>query len=247
MPIKLTEFNKYEQRLKEYFPQEDLQFKIGATSGDKSKGIALAYINSSAVMDRLDEVLGAENWTKKHSWGEKGEIMCGISILFEYPDGSLKWHTKWDAGVQPEFEPEKGGISDSLKRAANCWGIGRYLRKFPQMWLPIEKRGRNYYFKNTPKIPKEFVPNNSSSGNGSSSSSDNKTDSNSSSGSDDNIINDRKKEIGEIFKNNNDLCNDLKKAINEFLNACSKETISSLSKGQYQSLIRKLNGLKKGA
>lgn len=247
MPIKLTEFDQYAKKLKAFFPPEDIQWKVGATNKDKSKGIALAYLDSSAVMDRLDNVIGAENWTKCHEWGEKGEIMCGISILFEYPNGELKWHTKWDAGVQPEFEPEKGGISDSLKRSANCWGIGRYLRKFPTMWLPIEKRGRSHYFKQKPNIPNEFLPkgykgNTNSKPNPQNPQNplnDNQSNNQQEQKKDVNV--ERKTELMSLIGKNRDLV----AVTNGFLENQGVDNVSSLTEEQYQSLkkiLLKANG-----
>lgn len=232
MPIKLTEFDKYQQQLRQYFEVGDLQFKVGATNRDKTKGMALAYINSSAVMDRLDEVIGAENWTKQHDWGERGEIMCGISILFEYPDGSLEWHTKWDAGVQPDFEPEKGGISDSLKRAANCWGIGRYLRKLPSQWLPIEKKGKGYYFKQQPTIPKNFLPEGSSN--------TKKKLNNQQQSTNNSQPTSRKQEILQLIGESRNL----KLAIKDYINDVGKGAISELNKTEYKTLVNKLKSMK---
>ena len=40
------------------FPATDISWRVGATSGDKTKGIALAYIDARDVMRRLDAVCG---------------------------------------------------------------------------------------------------------------------------------------------------------------------------------------------
>ena len=50
-------------KLSEPFPSEAIDWRVGATNSDKNKGIALAYIQARPVMDRLDEVVGLENWT----------------------------------------------------------------------------------------------------------------------------------------------------------------------------------------
>lgn len=242
MPIKLNEFSKYQEELKAYFPPSDLQWKVGATNRDKTKGIALAYINSSAVMDRLDNVLGAENWTKRHDWGDKGEIMCGISILFEYPDGTLHWHTKWDAGVQPDFEPEKGGISDSLKRSANCWGIGRYLRQFPSMWLPIKQQGKSYTFKKQPQVPNEFLPDEYKSGDSRKKPNSQSNQVNSQSNQADNqpVNNHRKEELTQMIGNNKELMI----AVTEFLDKHQRDRVSELNEENYNKLKSFLKDLK---
>src|ERR1700710_2501614 len=38
-----------------------------------------------------------------------------------------RWVWKWDTGSESKVEAEKGQASDSFKRAAVKWGIGRFL------------------------------------------------------------------------------------------------------------------------
>ena len=53
-------------RLAAPFKFSDLEWRAGATNQDKTKALALAYITSRAVMDRLDEVIGPENWRDEY-------------------------------------------------------------------------------------------------------------------------------------------------------------------------------------
>ncbi|MCR4719337.1 MAG: hypothetical protein K5768_06885, partial [Firmicutes bacterium] len=47
--------------------------------------------------------------------------------------------SKSDAAENSNFEPVKGGISDSFKRAAVKWNIGRYLYKLDPVWVTIDE------------------------------------------------------------------------------------------------------------
>jgi hypothetical protein len=67
--------------------------------------------------------------------------LCGISIFCAERG---EWVQKWDAAENTDIEPVKGGISDSFKRAAVLWGIGRYLYGLAAMWVEIEQRGRSW-------------------------------------------------------------------------------------------------------
>ncbi len=49
-------------RLAAPFNPEDIEWRAGATNAEKTKALALAYITSRAVMDRLDDAIGPENW-----------------------------------------------------------------------------------------------------------------------------------------------------------------------------------------
>ena len=43
----------------------------------------------------------------------------------------------------------KGGLSDSMKRAAVQWGIGRVLYSMNTVWVDIEKQGRSFIIKDS--------------------------------------------------------------------------------------------------
>ena len=60
------------QRLTDPFPAHDIEWKPGATTRDKSKGLAMAYITARAVQDRLDEVFGPGNWKNEFRAGPGG-------------------------------------------------------------------------------------------------------------------------------------------------------------------------------
>lgn len=157
-------------RLAEPFPPDDIEWLPGVTTKDKSKALAFPYVNNRAIMDRLDEVCGPENWRNEFEAGPGGGVLCGISVRVAYPDGgpdggpSAAWVTKWDGAENTDVEAVKGGLSSAQKRAAMQWGIGRYFAKIPPQWVRLDERGR---FAETPRIPKAFLPGTSGSAVGS--------------------------------------------------------------------------------
>lgn len=86
------------------------------------RGAQLAYIDARDAMDLLDEVVGPENWQCDYKQ-VKNVVYCGIGINTD----EAGWVWKWDAGDESNIEEEKGEASDSFKRAAVRWGIGRFL------------------------------------------------------------------------------------------------------------------------
>ena len=50
---------------------------------------------------------------------------------------------KYDGAENTDIEPVKGGLSDSFKRAAVLWGIGRYLYDMESIWVAIEPFGKS--------------------------------------------------------------------------------------------------------
>ena len=134
------------QRLREAFAFKDVEWKIQVTTQDKAKGMAVAYIDSRAIQNRLDEAVGAFNWRNTFvPWQDNSQI-CGLSI---YDSDRESWVTKFDGAENTDIEPIKGGLSDSMKRAACVWGIGRYLYEIPSLWVEIEQRGKSSVIKDS--------------------------------------------------------------------------------------------------
>jgi hypothetical protein len=89
-------------------------------------GRKLEYVTARTIMNRLDAVLGPENWWDRYRPGEKS-VLCELTIRL--PDG--RELTKCDAGgyagMSDDGDDEKSGYSDAFKRAAVKFGVSRYL------------------------------------------------------------------------------------------------------------------------
>ena len=138
-------------RLTAPFPPRDLEWKPGATTRDKSKGLAMAYITARAVQERLDEVFGPGNWKNEFRSGPEGGVLC--RIYFKNDDGEWVWRE--DGADNTEVEAVKGGLSNAMKRAGAALGIGRYLYDLPVQWVPLNDKGR---FAEVPRLPPQYVP-----------------------------------------------------------------------------------------
>ncbi len=134
------------EELMKPFKESELEHKVGATNKEKTKGLLLTYITARAIQNRLDEVVGIENWRVSYK-----EIEEGYIATLEIRIGG-EWIAKQDGADKTEFEAIKGGISSALKRAASAWGIGRYLYDLESQWLPIKPKGNGYEFVTTPSI-----------------------------------------------------------------------------------------------
>ena len=89
-------------------------------------GRQMHYITARTAMNRLDSTLGPENWWDEYVPGENS-VLCRLSVRL--PDGTVL--TKSDAGgyagMPDQGDDDKSGYSDSFKRAAVKFGVGRYL------------------------------------------------------------------------------------------------------------------------
>lgn len=119
------------------FPPERISWRVGSTNSDKSKGLALAYIDARDVMQRLDAVCGPENWECRYPHAG-AKTVCEIGIFI-----NDKWVVKADGAGDSDVEAEKGALSDAFKRAAVKWGVGQYLYDLDSPWVKIEPAGRS--------------------------------------------------------------------------------------------------------
>jgi hypothetical protein len=102
------------------FPPDQIKTRPGG------QGRQLSYITARTVMNRLDSILGPENWKDQYVETKDG-IKCILWVRL--PDG--EWLPKEDgggfAGMTEEDNNEKSGFSDAFKRAAVKFGVGRHL------------------------------------------------------------------------------------------------------------------------
>lgn len=108
--------------------KEPISYKYRLQSAKYGKATIVSYIDSRAVQDRLDEVVGAANWQDDYKVID-GNLFCGIAINVNghIEGASERWVTKTDVGTESNVDKEKGEVSDAFKRAAVKWGIGRFL------------------------------------------------------------------------------------------------------------------------
>lgn len=109
----------------------DVRVGQGIATPNWSGVSLLLYKNARVDMDILDEVVGAENWQRKHEV-INGNLYCHVGI---YSKDKNEWVWKSDCGTESNTEKEKGEASDAFKRACVNWGIGRELYTAPKDML----------------------------------------------------------------------------------------------------------------
>ena len=127
------------------FPFEEVETKIQVTGKDNAgnpTGMVVFYLDSRTIQKRLDDVIGPLNWKNQYTAWHSNAQLCGIAI---YNEERSEWVGKFDGAECSDIEPIKGGLSDSFKRAACMWGIGRYLYELDGIWVEVEQRGKGSY------------------------------------------------------------------------------------------------------
>lgn len=127
--------NLYSQ-LAESFPQE-MERTIN------KGGVALKYIPVSEIINRLNKVLGVDNWSMTiQSCGrdqtDPDFVVAHVRLSYFSKDngvvvrdgiGGQKIKRNKQGGILDLGDEFKGAISDALKKAAQAFGVGLYLAR----------------------------------------------------------------------------------------------------------------------
>lgn len=137
------------------FAPAEIKWKAQVVRGNRA--MAVAFIDARLVEDRLDAVVGIENWQDSYALLPSGNVICTLKVKI-----NGEWIEKSDVGSQSDQPDEgdrvKSAFSDALKRAAVKYGIGRYLYRIPQQWVDYDPQTKQ--LKVTPKLPASAIPEN---------------------------------------------------------------------------------------
>lgn len=136
-------------KLKAPFSSKYVEWRIGSTNQEKTRGRAVPYLKSKAVVDRLDEALGEANWTVQYVSGPAGGVLCRLSLRI-----GTEWICKENGAGNTEVEGIKGGLTDAFKRTASTWGVGRYLQDYDAISVDLNPHGRFQ----APALPDDMLP-----------------------------------------------------------------------------------------
>lgn len=134
------------------FAIEQVEVKPGATS-DSGRALALAYVDARHYQQRLDDVVGPENWSVEYRPVSDRAMLCRLTIM-----GAVRE----DVGEEAAGDPNQttSAAMQSFKRACAAFGLGRYLyTDLPQLWVEAEKKGRGWVIKDQRGAVKQIYDN----------------------------------------------------------------------------------------
>lgn len=103
-------------------------------SSKDGKMTVVPYINNRCVMNRFDHAFGAYNWNSEFR-EVAGGFICRLTVRVKFADGDEVTIIREDGAQLTGIEPLKGGISDSMKRCAVQFGLGRGLYEYPRVQI----------------------------------------------------------------------------------------------------------------
>ena len=129
--------NEQMTALAEPFNVNDLEWKPGATTRDKSRGLALAYVDMRRYVDRLNEVFGGD-------WSDDVQVMDGGTVVIMRL--TCAGVTRSDVGESPASDKNSAtsSIAQAFKRACVKFGLGAYLYRMPQKWVAYDPQKKRF-------------------------------------------------------------------------------------------------------
>src|SRR5277367_4390189 len=160
-----TDLDALFTQLAEPFDPNQIKWRVTHTTQDGSRGAVVAYADPRAYTDRLNQLFTPTGWTrnyevstvsaltrmKKDKLIQTGKVLvtCTLTII------GLGCH----AGSGEDWADEENAMTaaeaQAFKRACSCFGLGRYLYNFTEMWVPLnEYRQPSEY----PRLPQWALP-----------------------------------------------------------------------------------------
>lgn len=119
------------------FPPQFVEVKPTATTSDKSKGLAAAYVDARYYQQRLDDVAGPDSWTVEYRPVSERATVCRL-VIFGV--------AREDVGETDSADPNQAtsAAMQAFKRACAAFGLGRYLyTDLPKLWVECKAQGKN--------------------------------------------------------------------------------------------------------
>jgi hypothetical protein len=152
-------------QLAEPFDPAEIKWRVTHTTRDGSRGAVIAYADPRAYTDRLNQLFTPTGWTriyevstvlavtrmKKDKLIQTGKVLvtCTLTII------GLGCHT----GSGEDWADQKNAMTtaeaQAFKRAAVCYGLGRYLYNFAEMWVQLDEHRQPREF---PTLPQWALP-----------------------------------------------------------------------------------------
>ena len=118
------------------FALDQIAIKPGAVTKDKTKALALPYVDLRTYQDRLDAVVGLDGWSVEYRPTANG-LICRLTILGV---------TKEDIG-EPSSDgdnPATEALAQAFKRACTAFGLGRFLYHLPTVWADYDETRKSF-------------------------------------------------------------------------------------------------------
>jgi hypothetical protein len=146
------------------FDPRVIDWRVTNTSKNrKLRGQVIPYADQRAYTDRLNQLFTPAGWTRKYQVhtsanferSKDQKTVAKVFVTCELSIGGLGVHS---ATGEEWADDENAGTSaeaQAFKRAAACFGLGRYLYYFEGAWVDLDDRKRP---RSVPRLPQWAIP-----------------------------------------------------------------------------------------
>jgi hypothetical protein len=152
-------------QLGEPFDPSEIKWRVTHSAQDGKRGAVIAFADPRAYTDRLNQIFTPSGWTrtydvttvsalsrmKRDKVIQTGKVLVTCTLTIH----RLGCHT----GSGEEWADEQNAMTraeaQAFKRACTCFGLGRYLYNFAEMWVPLNEHHQPLQI---PTLPKWALP-----------------------------------------------------------------------------------------
>jgi hypothetical protein len=135
-------------------------FKPGATTQDKTRALALTYVDPRLYQTRLDQVDPA--WQSRYeviALADRILVNCKLTVLSVTREdvGEALLSTEQRGKSVPDENAYTSAVAQAFKRACAQFGLGRYLYDAPKTWAEYDEQRRGFTVDGLAKLRKELA------------------------------------------------------------------------------------------
>jgi hypothetical protein len=133
------------------FDPAQIKWRVMRTSNDGCSGVVLPFADPRAYTDRLNQLFTPAGWTREYTIStvpsltrvDRGKVIVTSKVLVATAVTIVRLgsHT----GTGEEWADRENAVTaadaQAFKRACSCFGLGRYLYRFEETWVHLNRRG----------------------------------------------------------------------------------------------------------
>jgi len=139
-------------QLAEPFDSSEIKWRVTHTTQDGSRGAVIAFADPRAYTDRLNQLFTPSGWTRNYdvtavsavTRQKRDKIIQTGKVLVTCTLTIARMGTHTGSGEQwaDEQNAMTAAEAQAFKRAASCFGLGRYLYNVQETWVSLDDRGK---------------------------------------------------------------------------------------------------------
>ena len=152
-------------QLAEPFDPSEIKWRVTHTTQDGSRGAVIAFADPRAYTDRLNQIFTPTGWTRTYDVStvsavsrmkrdkaiQSGKVLVICTLTIH----GLGCHTGSGEDWADEQNAMTSAEAQAFKRACTCFGLGRYLYNFAEMWVPLNEHRQPLQ---VPALPQWALP-----------------------------------------------------------------------------------------